>query len=247
MLPGRYLNASLIPPFPCEGGPSRRSYIASQAPLPHTLPVFYSAVIEHDVALIVNLTAFTERGRVKSDVYWPMDKEQEWSSTKGYRIVRRGETQQISSLKSDLSEAICYRLRVVETGGKGREHDVDLLHITTWPDFGAFPEKIFTELLAMIDAAAKDKAGPMWVHCSAGIGRSGTVIASLLARDLGPSLLPALQLEHPISTPALVMEGALKGAEKMVDHERRYRPKMVQTADQLGMVASEIGRLLQQL
>jgi protein tyrosine phosphatase len=244
LLAGPYLNASLIPPFPCDDCPSRRSYIASQAPLPHTLPTFYDTLIDNEVPVVVNLSAFTEHGRVKADQYWPVKKGEVWDSAPGYRIEHREDPVRIGGQTADLCQAAKYRLRLTR-GKDSKQLDFDLLHITSWPDFGAFSPVVFTNLLDMIEGAGKGQRGPVWIHCSAGIGRSGTVIASLLARDLGSSLLKAVQCGS-VATPTLLVEAAAQAAEKMVDHERRFRPKMVQTADQLGMIASVIGDFLQQ-
>lgn len=243
LLPGDYLNASVIPPFPTSGHADRRSYIASQAPLPHTLPIFYANLIARKVSLVVNLTAFTEHGRVKSDEYWPMKKGQVWESGP-YRLQQRRDPQLISDATLTTSSTL-YSLRLEnKEKDKEQQHDFALLHVTSWPDFGAFSSSVFAALLDLIDKTA-NKGQDIWVHCSAGIGRSGTVIAALLARDLGPQLASALQLGR-LTTPSMVVEGALQAAQKLVDHERRYRPKMVQTADQLGMVANAVGVLLQQ-
>jgi protein tyrosine phosphatase len=243
-LPGPYLNASLIPPYPFESSipAPRRSYIASQAPLPQTLPTFYSNIIQHKVSLIVNLSPFIEHGRVKADEYWPLKKNEVWDSTPGYQISPRQEPQRIGG---EQWEAMQYQLRLCDTTSENPDYDFALLHVTSWPDFGACSGDVFAKLLAIIDESATGE-GPMWIHCSAGIGRSGTVIAALLARDLGSSLIEAMQLKSPPSTPSLVREAALLAAKRLVDHERRYRPQMVQTADQLGMIASAVGTLLQQ-
>jgi protein tyrosine phosphatase len=241
------LNASLIPPYPYEGLGKRRSYISSQAPLPQTLPVFYDNVIKHNVSLIVNLTPLVEHGRVKSDEYWPTDKNQRWTSTPGYRIEHRQDPSPIEGGRSATTasfKADHYQLRLHDEGEIKQQHDFDLIHMTSWPDFGAFSSDIMIHLLELIERTAKG-SDPVWVHCSAGIGRSGTLIASLLARDLKSSLSQALQLE-PITAPSMLAMEALKAARRLVDHERRYRPKMVQTPEQLGMVASVIGSFLQE-
>ncbi|UZJ55902.1 hypothetical protein CBS101457_005222 [Exobasidium rhododendri] len=245
LLPGPYLNASLIPPYPCDDCPPRRSYIAGQAPLPHTFSTFYASMMENKVPLIVNLSAFNEHGHVKADQYWPMKKNESWDATVGYRIEHREDPKTIGDYRSDLCQATQYQLRLYKEEETPQEWDFSLLHVTSWPDFGAFSSAVFAKLLDMIEEVGEEKQGPMWIHCSAGIGRSGTVIASLLARDLGSCLMKAMKLDS-VSTPSLLGLGAIKAAERLVDHERRYRPKMVQTADQLGMIANVAGCLLQQ-
>lgn len=144
-----------------------------------------------------------------------------------------------------------------------------ILHITAWADFGNFPEKVFARLLDIIDQEADrfEPDAPVWVHCSAvrptglgvyglctdhfncfifaqGVGRSGTVIAAMMARDLGSSIRSALGLiKTPV--PGLLAEAALDGAYKLIDHERRFRPRMVQTGEQVAMVAAIVAAELQ--
>ncbi|CAD6964821.1 unnamed protein product [Tilletia laevis] len=78
LLPGPYLNASLIPPLPlplpASTQPSRpqgQAYIASQAPPPHTFPAFFAHLCAQRVRVLVMLTPLTERGLKKADQYWP--------------------------------------------------------------------------------------------------------------------------------------------------------------------------------
>lgn len=193
------------------------------------------------MSLIVNLSPFIEHGRVKADEYWPLRKGQTWEKTPGFKITQQQDPHKIEERQWEAKQ---YKLRLSSDDIKG-DYDFALLHVTSWPDFGAFSSKIFERLLAVIEETAAIGQGPIWIHCSAGIGRSGTVIAALLARDLGSSLAKAMQL-GPLTTPSMVREAALMAAKKTVDHERRYRPHMVQTAEQLGMVASAIGTILQQ-
>lgn len=80
-----------------------------------------------------------------------------------------------------------------------------------------------------------------------GVGRSGTVIGGLLAKDIGPvALRKLLHMDGPPRTPSLAVESAIQGARLLIDHERRYRPKMVQTPLQFGMVAGVVGSVLQE-
>lgn len=190
---------------------------------------------------MVNLSPFVEHGRVKADEYWPLRKGQTWEKTPGFKITQRQDPHKIEEKQWQANQ---YKLRLSSEKQGGQDYDFDLLHVTSWPDFGAFSSKIFAKLLTVIEETATGQ-GPVLVHCSAGIGRSGTVIAALLARDLGSSIGKAMQLGS-LSTPSMVREAALMAAKRTVDHERRYRPHMVQTAEQLGMVASAIGTLLQQ-
>ncbi|KAE8260725.1 hypothetical protein A4X13_0g175 [Tilletia indica] len=83
LLPGLYLNASLIPalPFPSPDakgkGRTGQAYIASQAPLPHTFPTFFAHLCAQHVRVLVMLTPLEERGAPKADRYWPSQSGQQ--------------------------------------------------------------------------------------------------------------------------------------------------------------------------
>jgi tyrosine-protein phosphatase non-receptor type 1 len=66
------------------------------------------------------------------------------------------------------------RLTEVESG---KSRDIMHFHFTTWPDFGV-PESptAFLNFLMVVreSGVLNQNVGPPVVHCSAGIGRSGT-------------------------------------------------------------------------
>lgn len=142
-------------------------------------------------------------------------------------------------------DAKSYSLKVQSDDGKS-SHSLRLLHITSWADFGEVDEKVFGTLLDMVLREAGSSTCPIWTHCSAGIGRSGTVIGGLLARDLGEEGLRHLKApdvsDVSAKTPA---EVAILAATRIVDHERQYRPGMVQTPAQLAMVVKVVAGILQ--
>ncbi|PWN32071.1 phosphatases II [Meira miltonrushii] len=249
LLPGDYLNASLIPPFPSnqQEGKRKTSFIASQAPLPHTLNTFYEKIIQSKTKLVVNLTPFRERGRTKADEYWPLQQEQVFNTATGsdesigqYSIRQTSE----STLLDEKLQATLYSLEIKSQNGYNPPYELAVLHVTSWADFGNYPEDVFDRLLNIINEqhGKLSATSPIWVHCSAGVGRSGTVIAALMARE---SDVKDLQLSiSSLTTPAQVMEASIEGATKLIDHERRYRPRMVQTGEQFEMVAVVIAKQL---
>lgn len=66
-----------------------------------------------------------------------------------------------------------FRLEDLETGNQRK---VIHFHCTTWPDFGVpqSPTAFLRFLNAVRASGALEQEGPAVVHCSAGIGRSGT-------------------------------------------------------------------------
>uniref|UniRef100_A0A3B3ZWE5 protein-tyrosine-phosphatase n=1 Tax=Periophthalmus magnuspinnatus TaxID=409849 RepID=A0A3B3ZWE5_9GOBI len=159
-----YINASYIP-----GYNFRREYIATQGPLPGTKDDFWRMVWEQNVHNIVMVTQCVEKGRVKCDLYWPRDQEPLYY---GDLIV------QMSS-ESVLPEWTIREFRICSEDQLGSSRVVRQFHYTVWPDHGV-PET--TQSLVQFVRTVRDYvnrspgSGPTVVHCSAGVGRTGTFI-----------------------------------------------------------------------
>jgi protein-tyrosine phosphatase len=260
MLPGPYLNASLVPGLE----PAARAFVASQAPPPHTYAAFFAALVAHDVRLLVNLTALEEHGRTKADAYWPRA-DGRWHAVAGseWAVCTAGERRVGGPDAGELTRRVL-RLR---HGAAGPVHEVVQLHLTSWADHGSSSAAAFRALIAAIDAEAQHGAvadaaaaqPPLWVHCSAGVGRSGTLIGALLARDA-----PAATRQLADAAPASPSSGGLfaavmarvqsndeqlppptRAARDIVAHMRQARPCMVQTPAQLGMLVEQVQGVLQ--
>ncbi|NWZ41169.1 PTPRV phosphatase, partial [Brachypodius atriceps] len=164
-----YINANFIP-----GYTSQQEFIATQGPLKKTIEDFWRLVWEQNVCNIIMLTVCMENGRVLCDHYWPSE-----SAPVSYGQVR------VHLLLQSSSEEWTVREFKLWHEGLQAERFVSHLHYTAWPDHG-IPESTtsiltFHELVQEHIQSTKD-AGPTLVHCSAGVGRSGTFIA--LARLL---------------------------------------------------------------
>uniref|UniRef100_A0A8B9CEM2 protein-tyrosine-phosphatase n=1 Tax=Anser brachyrhynchus TaxID=132585 RepID=A0A8B9CEM2_9AVES len=158
-----YINANFIP-----GYTSQQEFIATQGPLKKTIDDFWRLVWEQNVCNIIMLTVCMENGRVLCDHYWPSE-----SAPISYGQVRVHLLAQSSSDEWTMREFKLWH-------GLRAERHVSHLHYTAWPDHG-IPESTtsimaFRELVRERIQSAKD-AGPTLVHCSAGVGRSGTFIA----------------------------------------------------------------------
>ncbi|NXA54296.1 PTPRV phosphatase, partial [Nothocercus julius] len=159
-----YINANFMP-----GYTSQQEFIATQGPLKKTIEDFWRLVWEQNVCNIIMLTVCMENGRVLCDHYWPSE-----SSPVSYGQV------QVRLLKQSSSEEWTMREFKLWHEGFQTERHVSHLHYTAWPDHG-IPEST-TSIMAFRDIvrehiqSAKD-AGPTLVHCSAGVGRTGTFIA----------------------------------------------------------------------
>ncbi|XP_072774899.1 receptor-type tyrosine-protein phosphatase V isoform X2 [Taeniopygia guttata] len=159
-----YINANFMP-----GYTSQQEFIATQGPLKKTIEDFWRLVWEQNVCNIIMLTVCMENGRVLCDHYWPSE-----SAPVSYGQVR------VHLLMQSSSEEWTVREFKLWHEGLQAERFVSHLHYTAWPDHG-IPESTssiitFRELVQEHIQSTKD-AGPTLVHCSAGVGRTGTFIA----------------------------------------------------------------------
>jgi len=212
-------------------------YIACQGPLSNTSEVFWDMVVERGVSDIIMLTGLVENGRDKCHNYFA-----DGSRFGKYRIrcVEHASVGGVDVRELDL-----------ETG-TGR-HRVRHHQLMTWPDHGvpASPEVLDSLLDVMYDGT---KAGrTTLVHCSAGIGRSGVLIAlaMLLERVRGALVRGQSGQSGQIQ---VGRKGKNEGGEDclcsfvdIVGGMRRQRAGMVQTAAQYGFCVEAGRRLLSML
>jgi len=183
-----YINANYVPGP--EGEP--QAYVAAMGPLNNTIEAFWRMVWLLDSPAIVMTTPLAENGQVKCARYWP--------------TVRYNHEKKCGDKKwGDIRVAVMKGRRregFIETHLRISKGDEDRLvrhyWFTDWPDHGV--PKSATNVINMlleVQRFCKESltTGPPVVHCSAGIGRTGTFIAidhciSLLEKQRGwtPSL-----------------------------------------------------------
>ncbi|XP_062593163.1 receptor-type tyrosine-protein phosphatase alpha-like [Saccostrea cucullata] len=158
-----YINANYIKDISGE-----QRYIATQGPKKETVADFWAMIWQEYVNVIVCLTNLKEGKQKKCQQYWPdcHDKIQN-----GNFAIRNQE-------EKTYSNYIKRHLRLQDTIGK-EEKDVWMFHYTQWPDHGV-PEAInlvvFHRHVQRVFAESPDNS-KIVVHCSAGLGRTGTFIA----------------------------------------------------------------------
>ncbi|XP_059375126.1 receptor-type tyrosine-protein phosphatase delta-like isoform X43 [Carassius carassius] len=168
-IPGSdYINSNYI-----DGYRKQNAYIATQGALPETFCDFWRMIWEQRSANIVMMTKLEERSRVKCDQYWPN------RGTETYGLI------QVTLLDTVELATYCVRTLALYKNGSSEKREVRQFQFTAWPDHGV-PEHPtpFLAFLRRVKSCNPPDAGPMVVHCSAGVGRTGCfiVIDAMLER-----------------------------------------------------------------
>ncbi|KAG1973089.1 tyrosine-protein phosphatase non-receptor type [Pimephales promelas] len=172
---GGYINANFIK-MPVKD--EKFLYIACQGPLPTTLGDFWQMVWEQKSNVIAMMTQEVEGGKVKCQRYWP-------DTPRSPEMV--DDRLQITLVKDQHLDNFVIRLIEVKDIQTSEIQRVTHLNYTGWPDHGTptQPEQLLTFISYMRHI---HQSGPIITHCSAGIGRSGTlicidVVLGLISKD----------------------------------------------------------------
>ncbi|XP_037813496.1 tyrosine-protein phosphatase non-receptor type 61F isoform X1 [Lucilia sericata] len=203
-----YINANLVKLERAE-----RKYILTQGPLGDTVGHFWLMVWEQKTKAILMLNKLMEKKQVKCHLYWPERKGLE-------NALKLNEVKlTIEFLRCEEYKNFCVRWFKLTDIESNQSREIIQFHYTTWPDFGIPSSPVaFLQFLKQVrdSGALEPDVGPAVVHCSAGIGRSGTfclVDCCLVLVD---------------------KEGVQNVSVQDVLYElRRYRMGLIQTADQL--------------
>jgi len=202
--PSTYVNASYVEDLEGLG-----RVIVTQGPKQNTVVDFWRMVVEHRARHIIMLTNTQEQGRVKCVQYWPAHGQRIHFDTLSLHTAEEEEVH-----PGLLRRKVEVTLEDEEVEEEGREvHSVSQLHLTSWPDHGV-PDHV-NSLLAFLQVASTFKDDNyLVVHCSAGVGRTGTFLALQHLTELVRSGESSIDI---LGTVLLL---------------RETRPKMVQTLQQ---------------
>lgn len=155
-----FINANFVPGFN-----SPREFIVTQGPLHSTRDDFWRMCWETNSRAIVMLTRCVEKGREKCDHYWPYDTQPVFYGDIQVTILNESHFPDWN-----ISEFRMMRGDTVRT--------IRHFHFTTWPDFGVpEPPQTLVRFVRAYRERVTPEQRPVVVHCSAGVGRSGTFIA----------------------------------------------------------------------
>ncbi|XP_027709177.1 tyrosine-protein phosphatase non-receptor type 13 isoform X7 [Vombatus ursinus] len=173
---GGYINASFIK---MPVGNQEFVYIACQGPLPTTVADFWQMIWEQNATVIAMMTQEVEGEKIKCQRYWPdiLGKTIMVNDRLRLALVR------VQQLTGFIVRAL--ELQDIHTG---EVRCVSHLNFTAWPDHDT-PSQPDDLLMFISYMRHVHKSGPIVIHCSAGIGRSGTlicidVVLGLINQDL---------------------------------------------------------------
>uniref|UniRef100_A0A8C6ID95 protein-tyrosine-phosphatase n=1 Tax=Mus spicilegus TaxID=10103 RepID=A0A8C6ID95_MUSSI len=158
-----YINASYI-----DGFKEPRKYIAAQGPRDETVDDFWRMIWEQKATVIVMVTRCEEGNRNKCAEYWPSMEE----GTRAFKDI----VVTINDHKR-CPDYIIQKLNIAHKKEKATGREVTHIQFTSWPDHGV-PEDphLLLKLRRRVNAFSNFFSGPIVVHCSAGVGRTGTYI-----------------------------------------------------------------------
>ncbi|XP_027444573.1 receptor-type tyrosine-protein phosphatase epsilon isoform X7 [Zalophus californianus] len=192
-----YINASYI-----DGYKEKNKFIAAQGPKQETVNDFWRMIWEQKAATIVMLTNLKERKEEKCSQYWP---DQGCWTYGNIRVC----VEDCVVLVDYTIRKFCIQSQLPD--GCKAPRLVSQLHFTSWPDFGVpFTPIGMLKFLKKVKALNPAHAGPIVVHCSAGVGRTGTFVVIDAMMDM-------MHAEQKVD----VFE--------FVSRIRNQRPQMVQT------------------
>ncbi|CAB3233232.1 unnamed protein product [Arctia plantaginis] len=203
-----YINANYV-----RGYQERKQYICAQGPTDTTCNDFWRMIWELGLEIIVMLTNLEEYSKIKCSKYWPDEGtsrtfgnitvhhvcEKRYSDymvreLKIYKTATNADGQPIvenngiakrnGDIKDGHSETSAPTSpREVKECGESRT--VRQFHFLRWKDFGApeHPHCVLRFIKRVNESWSNVVGRPLVVHCSAGVGRTGTLVAVDLLLD----------------------------------------------------------------
>lgn len=162
-----YINANYI-----NGYHKSKAYICTQGPVEKTVSDFWRMVWQEEICKFIMAANLVEDGKRKVERYWP-----ETCSKYGDIMV--------TLVSEEVFVDYTIRTFKIHKSGAASKRVVKQFHFTAWPDHGvpAHPLSL-VQMIELAKAHAPSSKAPLLLHCSAGVGRTGTIVLMELALDM---------------------------------------------------------------
>jgi len=157
-----YINASTV----MDHDPRNPAYIVTQGPMTHTVADFWQMVWEQGSVVIVMLSKLTENGYQLCHRYWPEEGSEQYHIFEVHLVSEHV-----------WCEDYLVRSLYLKNSQTGETRTVTQFHFLSWPD-GNIPTstKAILEFRRKVNKSYRGRSCPMILHCSDGVGRSGTYV-----------------------------------------------------------------------
>lgn len=233
-----YVNASAITlRSPSDASRPEFRYIAMQGPTIPSIPYVWRMIAEQvdSPIVIIQLTNNVENGAQKCSQYFPDGAENsEWTLNDadvwedGWNATLKHESVEMICNNSVVKSRLSLRVK-----GERAPRTIWHFRYCRWPDFGVPADGDLDHFFDLMRLSREHSSpnGPRVVHCSAGVGRTGTFIAlEHLVRELDVGAIydpaPDMPQVSPMPMPDLVYDTVqdLRQQRKgMVQSEQQYR------------------------
>ncbi|CAL4098877.1 unnamed protein product, partial [Meganyctiphanes norvegica] len=159
-----YINGNYV-----LGYKERKKFICAQGPMDTTVDDFWRMIVEQGCGVCVMLTNLEEQGKIKCVKYWPEAGQPKTFANITVHLIK----------EKPYSDYMVRTLRAEWGEGDDRHtHEVQQYHYLLWKDFIApeHPTGVLSFLRRINEAYTNDK-GPLLIHCSCSVSRTGTLVA----------------------------------------------------------------------
>ncbi|EPY50218.1 tyrosine phosphatase Pyp1 [Schizosaccharomyces cryophilus OY26] len=209
-----YINASYV-------NTATSKFIACQASLTLSLEDFWQMTWDHfeDIGSIVMLGSFYEAGREMSVPYWPQDGVFSRQTYGLYTVTLLEE-------KNIIDSGCILRKLDIRRGDSTVSKKINHFQYENWTDCNS-PERVTMMINFLKLVNSYDRTGPLVVHCSAGVGRTGTFIVLDALLRLPNEKFSGFSPGTDVSSDVVFQQ---------IDHVRTQRMKMVQSFTQFKFI-----------
>lgn len=211
------------------------NYIACQGPTKSTVEDFWRMVKQENIGVVVMLWKLKEGGRPKWEQYWP-DEGKTVSFTKSGISIECGTVEETSS-------NLYFRNLILTHRDSEEKHTIKHIQYSGWPDHGVPEETAFDDFDTLMETwigesqrmHTEGKGEKFLVHCSAGIGRTGTLLTLM-------HILPKIKASADEGTPVPKIQ-----IFSVLRKLREYRYHLVQTDVQYMFIYEYLSTYLKKL